>query len=384
MCACEPVRRPRSAGFSLVELLVAVVFTSILMGGMYKVFTANVSVFATALETSGMQRNARWALSLLQNDIQQAGYLMPPRLVTELATSTQPPLMIETSATAVTVTRNDGTTESIGAPDELQVVMDVPLPTQATIASATAAGGTSLSCTFASGKDLVHAGDVVWIKDSAMELFVASAAPGSTGTVAFATGASLLDDYGNNAVNPLISGQLMKAHKAGAEVAFIRPMQVVSYTIQPLALDPASSTATVPCLVRRTRTVGSTTWGNAELIMEGVTSFKLDWSLDGGHTWVRQANNLTASQWAAIRTATSNAFTTLASTSPLAAALAGGMSSTADPFWFNYATVLLKIDVETRTQTRRTEYAGAANQAAYRTRRETLFVSPRNFALGAP
>lgn len=384
MCACEPVRRPRSAGFSLVELLIAVVFTSILMAGMYRVFTANVSVFATALETSGMQRNARWALSLLQNDVQQAGYLMPPRTPNELAGGAQPPLMIETSATAVTITNANGTTESIGTPDELQVVMDVPLATQATLASDTSPGGTALSCTFASGRDLVQAGDVVWVKDSAMELFVASAAPTSTGSVAFVTGGSLLDDYGNNAVNPLVSGQVMKTHKASAEVSFIRPLQVVSYTIQPLALDPGSSTATVPCLVRRTRAVGSATWGNAELIMEGVTSFKLDWSLDGGRTWIRQANNLAASQWAAIRTATSSAFNTLASKSPLAAALSGGMDSTADPLWFNYATVLLKIDVETRTQVRRTEYASTANQAGYRTRRETLLVSPRNFALGAP
>ncbi|BDU77222.1 PilW family protein [Mesoterricola sediminis] len=383
MCACESSRRNRSLGFSLTELLIAVVFTSFLMAGMYKVFTANVSAFSTTLELSGMQRNARWALALLQNDVQQAGYLMPPRVVTELLANTQPAILIETSANAVTLTHSDGTTESIGNPDELQVVMDVPLTTQATVAADTAPGGTSLGCAFASGGALVKSGDIIFVKDSAMELFVASAAPDKDGLVSFTTGGDLQNDYGNNVVNPLISGQVMKAHKKGAEVGFIRPLQVVSYTIQALALDPSNSAATVPCLVRRTRTLGGS-WGTAEVIMEGVTSFKLDWSLDGGQTWIRQVNNLATSQWAAIQTATASAFTTLASQSPLAASLPGGMSSATDPFWFNYASVLLKIDVETRTQLRRTEYAKTPNQAAYRTRRETLFVSPRNFALGAP
>jgi hypothetical protein len=60
------------------------------------------------------------------------------------------------------------------------------------------------------------------------------------------------------------------------------------------------------------------------------------------------------------------------------------MGSVSDPFWFNYVPVLLKIDITTQTLLKRTEYAKAANQAEYRTRRETILISSRNFALGAP
>jgi len=382
MFACDPLYSRRAKGFSLVELLVALLFTSMLMAGMTKVFTATVSSFSSNMESTAIQRNARWALNLLQNDVMQVGYLMPPRVVSDLIGNTQPPLMIETTGSALDRTLTDGTHESIAAPDELQVVMDVPLEVGGTLAVATV-GSNQMTINFTQGRELLQAGDLVYVKDSAFELFKTSSVPGTTGVVSLASTSGLLDAYGNDTSNSMVSPQVMKTHLAGAELGFVRPLQVVSYTLQLLNLDPGNKDATVPCLVRRTRSL-SGSFGTPELMMEGVTQFSLDWSLDGGATWVRKANSLTSSRWTQVQAATSTAFASLATKSTLAASLQGGMGSTSDPFWFNYVPVLMKVDVETRTQLKRTEFSGTANQAAYRTRRETLMISPRNFALGAP
>jgi hypothetical protein len=345
-----------------------------------------MSNFATTLESGGLQRNARWALTLLQDDVLQAGYLMPPRIVTDLIGGTQPPFKIETLnlAPPMSYIKADGTTQTIGNPDELQIVMDVPLSVGATLGADTVLNTNALTVKFAYGSGDVQANDLLFIKDSAWELFRVSGQPDSDGNVALSQAAALLDQYGNDTpTQSMVSPQIMKPHFKGADLGFVRPLQVVSYTIQPVALDPANKDATVPCLVRRTRSL-SGAFGPPVVLVEGATQFNLDWSLDGGVTWIRKSGGLTTSQWGDIQTATSSAFTAIAANSPLAASLPGGMGSVSDPFWFNYVPVLLKIDITTQTLLKRTEYAKAANQAEYRTRRETILISSRNFALGAP
>ena len=64
MSASSSASHLRRRGFSLVELMVALVFTAILMAGMFKVFQASTSTFATLSETLAIQRNARWGLDL--------------------------------------------------------------------------------------------------------------------------------------------------------------------------------------------------------------------------------------------------------------------------------------------------------------------------------
>jgi hypothetical protein len=91
-------------------------------------------------------------------------------------------------------------------------------------------------------------------------------------------------------------------------------------------------------------------------------------------------------QWAAIKAATNGVIT--GSSNRFTKQLPGGMANTVDPLWFNYIPVTMKIDVETRTRAQRTEYNAqldtASPEAKFRTRRETLLISPRNFSLGAP
>ena len=68
-------------GFSLVELLVALVFISLLMAGMLRVYGSAIQGFATANETIKAQRDNRWALQAVQDDQQTAGYYFPVRPV---------------------------------------------------------------------------------------------------------------------------------------------------------------------------------------------------------------------------------------------------------------------------------------------------------------
>lgn len=387
MSACKRSLRGLQGGFSLVELLVALVFTSLLMAGMFRIFQASASQFTSQLETMGIQRRARFGLLWLQDDLFQAGYHFPPGVEGALTGSGQDPLTIGTGSTKVTTTDPAGNTVDLGFPDELQVYMDIPLGVEGSLSAAAKYGDSSLSVTVPSGASTLQDGDIAWIQDSQpYEFFlVTPSVSGTDVTLAIKGGpggGTLTDALGNDVAaggaHPIVTSQ---AHFANAPVTFIRPQQVVRYTIQSLKLD-AETTANTPCLVRQTRSLSSTTWSDPTILMDGVTRFALDWSLDGGKTWVRQANGLTASDWSDVKTATDTAFK--AQGSPLTKSLPGGLSSITDPIWFNYVPVTLKVELETQTQIKRTDYTSVSNTADYRTRRQTILISLRNSSLGAP
>lgn len=389
-------------GFSFVELMVALVFTSFLMAGMYKVFTASLSNLATMSETLGAQRNSRWALVQLQDDLLQAGFLLPPRVLNDSSLfpgGSQPPLKIETpvvgpSGAKFSYIDSDGVTaiELPTNPDLLEVVMDYPLGVAGSLSSpGPTLDATGFTVKIPSGGDQLRPDDIVFIADSAREFFTIASVSGGgdTYTLTLKTSGALLDKYGNE-INSVVSSAVSRTHFAGAPVEFIRPLQVVRYSVLALNLDPANAAATVPCLVRQQKNLAdagfTTTPGDPrfQILVEGVSGFALDWSLDGGRSWIRKDNGLGSSQWANIQTKTSGAFDTIAASNPFTAQLVGGMNSSSDPFWFRYVPVALKIDVETRTKLKRTEYAATTGTADYNTRRHTLIVSPRNFTLGAP
>ena len=65
--------RNRSNGFSLVEMLVVLVFTMILMAGMASVFKSSLSSFAVSGERISSTRRNRLAMDLLSDDLNVAG-----------------------------------------------------------------------------------------------------------------------------------------------------------------------------------------------------------------------------------------------------------------------------------------------------------------------
>jgi len=72
-----PARRPRCAGFSLVELMVALVLGMLLLVGLATLF-ANTSVARSEIDKAGRQiENGRFALQTLSDDVRDAGYYGP-------------------------------------------------------------------------------------------------------------------------------------------------------------------------------------------------------------------------------------------------------------------------------------------------------------------
>ncbi|MCH2171180.1 PilW family protein [Myxococcota bacterium] len=68
----------RSQGFSLVELLVATAMTGIIIVAALAVFTVQHQTYVVVDQVSEVQQNARSAASLIERDVRNAGYMVPP------------------------------------------------------------------------------------------------------------------------------------------------------------------------------------------------------------------------------------------------------------------------------------------------------------------
>ena len=90
----KPRSRAHIQGFSLVEMLVALVFTGILMAGMATVFKTSLSTFYTSGEQLSSARRNRMSIDLLGDDLNAACmYLLDPS-VPPAVVATNPPFYI--------------------------------------------------------------------------------------------------------------------------------------------------------------------------------------------------------------------------------------------------------------------------------------------------
>ena len=373
--------RPLQQGFSLVEMLVAMLFIGVLSAGMLRIYSTNLAGFQRVNDMIGSQRRGRWALASLQDDVSSIGYFafVPYNQPTgyTVAPGSQEPFMILPSPTKVIVTGPDPADPGgklveaalVPNPDEVQFVGDLPLSIQATLAAGS--GGAALSVNVLSGSlSDVQAGDVAAILDAGFEQVQVSAASGNSFTVS-AVGAAMasISQSGGYALSPSLS-----THAAGTPVAFFRPNIVTRYSIQALALDPSNAGITLPCLIRQQAPYpnGGTLidWSGvqAELIAENIDGFTVNLSFDGGTTWLRNGS----ASWEDIVV-------------KMAAQTPGGRSVTPrdanDPLWFRTFPCLVRMDVVSRSAAPRSGNATAVNQAAYVRRTQTLMVTPRNFGL---
>ena len=70
-------RQPRhrgSAGFTLVEIMVALVISLVLLGGVIQIFLSSRSSYALQEGLGRIQENARYVMNLFNNEISMAGY----------------------------------------------------------------------------------------------------------------------------------------------------------------------------------------------------------------------------------------------------------------------------------------------------------------------
>lgn len=77
-------RNSSSQGFTLVEVMVALAIAGILTTAIYAVFISQSKTYSAQEQIVDLQRGLRYGMSLLENDLRQAGY-NPGRLTTERA-----------------------------------------------------------------------------------------------------------------------------------------------------------------------------------------------------------------------------------------------------------------------------------------------------------
>lgn len=375
--------RPLQQGFSLIEMLVAVMFIGFLTAGMLRVYSTNLAGFQRVNDTIASQRRGRWALASLQDDVASIGYFgyvgfnSPSEGRYSVVSGTQEPFMLLPSPTPVIVTGPNPaspgalvTAPLVPNPDELQFVGDVPLPIQADLSTVTSAGLT-LSLKSGSLSDL-RSGDIVAILDTNFEQFFISGASGNAVTadlVATTQHQSMGGAYS-------VTAPGTKTHIAGVPLAFYRPSVVTRYSIQARAWDPSNPAITIPCLVRQQTAYpadGSLiAWAAVpvEVIAENIEGFRVDCSFDGGTTWIRTG----AANWDAIVGRITTALASLGATGVPA-------RNATNPLWFRSYPFLIRMDVVSRSAAPRAENSDVTGQAAYVRRTQTLMVSPRNFGL---
>jgi prepilin-type N-terminal cleavage/methylation domain-containing protein len=381
------------AGFSLVELMVAVMFIGILMAGMANVFKSSVSTLATSSDGISSARRNRMSIDLLYDDLNTAGLYL-----TDL--SSPPPLAIANPAFYILPNMPivGATADDPQTADELFFYLDQPLPFEGTLTfagagatvatnndqqvmngvSASVADSTfAIECQNSSYANMVKAGCSVIFKDSGA-LFSIPTAPTVTGTtVHITTGPSpTVGMTGRGS-----SGSLKDKHINTSGVMFFLPAQVVHYAVRMKFFDPQKPTG-IPCLVREQDVYNPAGWDPASptlvqsIIAENVSGFKVYLSADSGQPWVGFGKNYTGftAGWAGgMRTDLDAQL-----------ALSGRVDVTTtqgDENWFRDIPILVRLDITTRTATKRAEYAAVPTTTAYKNFTQSLVIVPRHAGL---
>ncbi len=410
----EPSPRPTQSGFSLVELLIAVLFMGILMAGLANVFKASLGYSIASTEKTSSLRQNRLALEEMFQDLNLAG-LTPSALfgppaglaswpATCSPTSANPPpfcilpnqAYANTNVPGAQTAVNGGQyVQAVG--DQLFLYYDQILPytstagaallnssqdvaNNATLATALSAAGT-LQLNFTDSTQMASAandfttssanGQAMVLMPRAVSQPLTVTALSSTGLATFSTGST-------------------NAHgvPSGSVVDLIIPAIYIRYSIQPQRLDP-STTVQTPCLMRDVipyPTSSAPNWAapiSSTIVAENVTGFHLGLSANGGQTWVGidPVTNLLTTANPAWPISTNTDADTVALNAQLAAANANGTVQ-GSPFWFRNYPLLVRMDIQTRTMKSRAEYKyNTTDPGDYNYQTRSVIITPRNFGL---
>lgn len=386
-------RHSRSHGFSLVELLVAVLFIGILMAGMANVFRSSVNTLATSSEGLSNARRNRMSIDLLYDDLNSAGMYLtdlssPPKLSPD-----NPPFYIIPNVPITGATADDP-----ASADQLFFYLDEPLPFEGTLAS-TGAGGVyarnaselvldgaaptvvdttyTINCREASYANMIKKGYSVIFKDAWETFFVQSDPTVSGANLTIQLGAS--PDAAMTGVGA--SGAPPKAkHLIDSAVLFFRPGQMVRYSVKMKQYDPQKTTG-VPCLVRDQGTYTPTGFvadaTQESVVAENVSGFKVYLSANSGQSWAGYGQTYTgfAAGWTQGLRAELN--TQLAT-----AGRADFQTTAGNDNWIRSIPTLVRLDITTRSAVKRAEYsASPLTSASYKDFTQSLVIVPRHFGL---
>ena len=396
-------RQTPTAGFSLIELMVAVLFIGFLMAGMANVFKSSVGVVATSSEGLSSARRNRMSIDLLYDDLNSAGMFLsdlssPPKL-----SPSNPAFYIIPNVTIAGAAADDPPKA-----DQVVLYLDEPLPFEGTLTS-TGGGNAGASkamnaselvlsgaaapstdntflidCSDASFASMVKIGCSVVFKDSWETFYVSGVTPSSK-SVTITTAADP-----NAAMTGVgASGAPPKAkHIPGSSVMFYRPAQMVRYSVKMKLFDPVKTTG-VPCLVREQDNYNATGAFNGadspkpsstlveSIVAENVSGFKVYLSANSGQSWAGTTVTATGfdSGWTAGIRAELDAQLT-------DAGRADFTTTAGNDNWIRSIPTLVRVDITTRTAVKRSEYSATPlTSTAYKDFTQSLVIVPRHFGL---
>jgi hypothetical protein len=351
-------------------MLVALVFTMVLMAGMASVFKASLSTFFTSGEGLASVRRNRLSVDMLGQDLDTACMYLTDLTNPPATNQTTPPFYILPNMPIDGVSASPAATDPTSA-DQLFFQLDQALPFEgilqsgggsASAASLVADGGTLpasntilVECGSDLNASLVVQGLAVIFKDT-FEIAHISAAPTfSAGVEDKSVATVTLGADSNAAITGTGSTGILKgAHLTSSRVVFALPAQVVRYQVQYLNLDPNGGGTTIPCLVRDQGTYQAglfTPSGTQQIITENVQSFKVYLSVNAGQNWAgfSQTYKDFTKGW------TNGILSEL--TTQLTGVVTNGFTAiTGNINWFRSIPTVVRVDIATRTASQRTEY----------------------------
>jgi hypothetical protein len=411
----EPRRPSRGkAGFSMVEMLVALLFMGLFMAGMTKVFKSSINTFYTTSEGIASARRNRASIDLLYDDLNSIGlYLQDLQAPPQGLGSAVPPFFI--------LPRQKVSTAA-GQPafaDQIFFYVDQPFQFQAKIDSVDEGAnnqalyvdknlklsdykpGYTIDCgSYVYAKQVYDAWKAglpvsATLQDSyqVLNLTTVTEPANNSNLLKVSSGASA--DVSVTGVGAA-GGPNAQAHIKAAAATFFVPAQMIRYSIQMIQLDPsAANTDGTPCLVRDQGSYNSgaftATPSLQQILAENVADFRAYVSVNPGYLTVHTPTQA----WAPFpaRTLADNATLDTGWTSGILndvrtqlkdSGRAGvtTIDSVTDPTWFRNVPLVLRVDISTRTATQRADYAPAGTTAlAYKTITRSMVMVPRHFGL---
>jgi len=402
-------KQAQASGFSLVELMVALVFIGFLMAGMSNVFKSSVTVLSTSSEGLSSVRRNRMSIDLLYDDLNNAGLF--------LSNLSSPPNNLSAANPSFYIIPNVAITgaaaDDPASADQVYFFLDDPLPFEGTLVSTGggAAGDSkafnldeavrksqddptfiappatdkllTIDCKDASYANMVKLGHNVVLKDEFDNYHIVGTPTVSGTTVTVEYGPDpLAASTGEGDPGTTHSDK----HLPLSDVMFYRPRQMVRYSVVMRLFDPQKATG-VPCLVRDQGTYSAAGFvADASLeaiVAENVSGFKAYLSADSGQNWAGYGktytgfdNGWTAGVRSELDTQLSNA------------GRAGYQTTAGDDNWIRSIPALVRLDITTRTAVKRPENRPVNEPLAtplytpfYKEFTQSLVLVPRHFGL---
>lgn len=414
---------PGFEGFSLVEMMVALLFTAVLMAGLASVFRSSMSTFVAAGEKMSSSRRNRMSIDLVYDDLNAAGMLLTS--LSDYGGSSANPINLNPANPAFSIIPNvPYTGTDVAAPnavtDQLILYFDEALPFEGTVGnpsenvakfmvdekSVNAPVATTINLRDTEQANLIASENA---RSPVSILFRADAASAKRPTTLSASGKQITLSLSTNLQDPN-SGPPKYQIPSGTSVLFVKPGVYARYSIQPRNLDPdpANAGLLVPCLVREDVIYSAVSSlatpfaapNNSVIVAENVIGFQVMVSPDGGQTWVNNPYDAAQRNGALPSDASPGIpHTRWAAWGDLTSLLNANASITGRPspfnrvddnrLWFKDIPVTVRVDITTRTARPRGEYlANTPNTIIngtggipYKIQTQSIVLVPRHFGL---